>query len=77
MPRSLSEIGRDIIYDWKKVNYAALPYLSAMRHMSTIDDKYYRDDAKDIILRFLSNASSWRGEKAKSIKKELKEICGV
>jgi hypothetical protein len=28
-------------------------------------------------LYFLSNASSWRGEKAKAIKAELKKIAGV
>jgi hypothetical protein len=35
------------------------------------------DTAKSIVLYFLSNASSWRGEKAKSIKAELKKMVGL
>ena len=37
-----------------------------------IKDKYFFDDGKDIVLYFLANAQTWRGEVARSIKKELK-----
>ena len=70
--RKISEIASEIKMDWKKVNFAARPYLDAMLSIDTIQDKYYFDDARSIITYFLCNASSWRGEKARQIKAELK-----
>lgn len=70
--RKISEIAIEIKMDWKKVNFAAKPYLDAMLSLKTIEDKYYFDDARSIVTYFLCNASSWRGEKAKAIKAELK-----
>jgi len=55
----------------RKVNYAAKPYLQAMYGLNSISDNYGCDSAKSIIAYFLCNASSWRGETAKRIKKEL------
>jgi hypothetical protein len=73
--RSLSTIATEIRKDWgSKVNYAAKPYLSAMAGLDSIDDQYGYDDARGIVLYFLSNASSWRGETAKRIKAELKAL---
>jgi hypothetical protein len=72
--RKIYEIAHDIKSDWKKVNYAAVPYLNAMLELETIDDKYGCDGAKSIILYFLSNASSYRGETAKQLKGELKQL---
>jgi hypothetical protein len=73
--RSLSTIASEIRRDWgSKVNYAAKPYLSAMAGLDSIDDNYGYDSAKSIVLYFLSNASSWRGENAKRIKAELKAM---
>jgi hypothetical protein len=69
--RSLSEIAKEIRQDWQKVNYAAKPYLDAMRTLDSIHDSYYQDDAESIVRYFLSNATSWRGEVAKRVKKEL------
>lgn len=74
MERTLAEISRDIRRDWKKVNYAAEPYLSAMSTMGSIRENYGCDSGKSIVLYFLSNASSWRGDTAKRIKAELKSM---
>jgi len=74
MSRPLYEIAADIRRDWKKINYAAKPYLEAMAALNTIDDKYYWDDAKSVVLYFLANAGTWRGDTAKRIKAELKEM---
>lgn len=71
--RPLSEIAREIKKDWKNPAYAK-PYLDAMLELDKITDKYYADDAKGIVLYFLSNAASWRGEVAKRIKAELKAM---
>ena len=72
MNRPLHEIAREIRSDWKKVNYAAVPYLEAMGTLDQIEDNYYLDSGRSIVLYFLSNASSWRGDVARRIKKELK-----
>lgn len=73
--RPLYEIASEIRRDWgSKVNYAAKPYLSAMSGLNSITDSYGYDDARSIVLYFLSNASSWRGENAKRIKAELKAM---
>lgn len=70
--RKLYEIASEIKRDWKNVNYAAAPYLSAMAQLEDMDDKFYLDDARSIVTYFLCNASAWRGEKARQIKAELK-----
>lgn len=76
--RPISAIARDIRRDWgPKVNYAAKPYLDAMSSLDKITDSYYEDSAKSIVIYFLGNASSYRGETAKALKAELKSIAGV
>ena len=72
MSRPLYQIAADIRADWKKVNFAAEPYLEAMESLDKITDHYYADSAKTIVLYFLSNAGSWRGNVAKATKAELK-----
>jgi len=71
--RPLSNIAHDVKRDWKKVNYAALPYLNAMLQMDKVADNYMYDSGKAIVRYFLANAQSWRGPVAKMIKQELKE----
>ena len=76
--RPLYDIAADIRKDWgAKVNFAAKPYLDAMASLTSINDNYGWDSGKTIVLYFLSNASSWRGETAKAIKKELKAMVGL
>ena len=75
--RPLSVIANEIKKDWKNVYFGAIPYLMAMECLNSINDNYGMDSAKSIVLYFLSNASSWRGEKAKAIKAELKKMAGV
>jgi hypothetical protein len=72
--RSLSDIAKDILADWVTINPYALEYVKAMSQLKSITDKYYADDAKSIVLYFLSNASAWRGPVAKQIKAELKTL---
>lgn len=50
------------------------PYRKAMRELDTITDRYGLDSAYEIVLRFLANATSWRGPDARRIKAELNEI---
>jgi hypothetical protein len=72
--RKISVIAMEIINDWQKVNFAALPYLKAMLSINYFSDSYGYDNGKTIVLYFLSNASSYKGETAKRLKLELKNI---
>jgi translation initiation factor 2 beta subunit (eIF-2beta)/eIF-5 len=72
--REIHEIAREIRADWKKVHYSAVPYLQAMLRLGTLSDSYGYDSAKEIVLRFLCNAGTWKGETAKKVKAELKSM---
>jgi hypothetical protein len=74
MNRSISTIAREIRRDWIKPNFAAVPYLEAMAYLETLQDKYYYDSADSVVRYFLSNATSWKGDKARAIKAELKAM---
>jgi len=77
--RNLSEIAWEIQNDWitrkgQKIVTSALPYLNAMKSLDSVDDAYGLDSGRSIVLYFLANASAWRGEKAREIKKELNKM---
>lgn len=78
--RPLFVIAAEIKRDWRdknglsKVYFGAVPYLDAMSRLDTIGDRYGEDPAKDIVVYFLSNAATWRGDTAKRIKAELKAL---
>jgi len=74
MNRSISSIARDIKRVWVKPYFGAKPYLDAMLSLNTINDTYIYDDAKTVIMYFLANASTFRGNDAKILKAELKEL---
>jgi hypothetical protein len=71
--RPINVIAQDIRKEWKNVHYAAKPYLEAMHILVDKYSTYGYDTAHGIILRFLGNASAFRGEKAKQLKAELKQ----
>lgn len=74
--RTIRAIALDIARVWpsqgKGVNYAAAPYLDALRQLNTCADRFYGDSAESCILYFLRNASTFRGPDAKRLKDELK-----
>ena len=72
--RTLIEISKEIKQDWKNIYFGAKPYLDAMSTLESINNNYYQDDGKTVVLYFLSNASTWRGEVARRIKKELNSM---
>tara|TARA_R100000773_G_scaffold15001_1_gene13715 strand:+ start:1045 stop:1275 length:231 start_codon:yes stop_codon:yes gene_type:complete len=72
--RQINEIAAEIKSDWKKVYFGAVPYLNAMQSINSINDNYGLDSAKSVVTYFLANAGTWRGENAKRIKKELKDM---
>lgn len=74
-PRRLRDIAREIREDWgSKVNYAARPYLDAMTTLNTVQESYFEDSGRSIVAYFLANAGSWRGDTARRVKAELKEM---
>ena len=75
--RALYEIAEEIRRNWKSPHYAAVPYLEAMGGLLSIDDAHGFDSAKSIVLYFLSNASTWRGDVARRVKAELRTMAGV
>lgn len=70
--KTVSQIAREIRQNWAKPYFGAVPYLNAMLY-----ENYGFDGEKSIVLYFLSNASTYRGEIAKEHKKQLKEIVGI
>jgi hypothetical protein len=75
--RTLAAIATEIRQTWPKPYFGAVPYLKAMSQITSIGDKYGAEDARDIVIYFLSNATTWRGEAARRIKAELKAMAGL
>ena len=72
--RPLHTIAAEIGRDWQKPYFGAVPYLQAMRTMRSVNDNYGHDSGKSVVLYFLANAQTWRGETARRIKAELKSL---
>lgn len=69
--RTVAEIAQEISRVWKKVYFGAVPYLQAMQTLNSVDDAFGCDTGRSVVLYFLSNATTFRGEDARRIKKEL------
>ena len=72
MTRQINEIAQEIKADWKNVYFGAEPYLEAMGSLRSIDDAYGLDTGKSMVVYFLANAGTWRGDTARRVKAELK-----
>jgi hypothetical protein len=75
--RPIYEIAEEIEREWPKVWFGARPYLDAMHSLTNITDNYMYDSGKSVVLYFLSNAATWKGEAARRIKAELKAMAKV
>ena len=71
-PVAIREIAYAIEKDWVKVSPYAQPYLDAMKQLDDVGDNYFADTGVSVILYFLANASTYRGENAKAYKELLK-----
>lgn len=84
MTRPLSQIAREVrtsmleqAQGYKKPKTLeqafpyAMPYLDAMLQLHSIEDNYYYDSGRSVVLYFLANANSWKGDTAKALKAEL------
>lgn len=74
--RTWGEIAREIHKTWNKVYFGAVPYLEAMATLTTSDknEPYLFETAESIVNYFLANATTWRGEDARRIKAELRNM---
>ena len=75
--RPLHAIANEIARDWAKPYFGAVPYLGAMRTLGGIDEDYGYDSGRSIVLYFLANAGTWRGDTARRVKAELKAMAGA
>jgi hypothetical protein len=76
--RKIHQIAQDIKTEWgNKVYFGAKPYLDAMFSLEDKNSMYFMDSADSIVRYFLANASTFRGEKAKALKAELKQVIGM
>jgi hypothetical protein len=76
-PRSLMKIARDIkSSEWYRGNSSiyARDYIEAMSYLNSINDTYGLDTAESVVRYALSNLSTWRGDQARAIKAELKDL---
>lgn len=74
MTRRISEIAREVVRDWPQPYFGARPYLGAMLAIDKISDHYGADSGESIVAYFLSNATTWRGETARRVKRELNKM---
>jgi hypothetical protein len=74
MTRPIYEIASEIRNDWKRPYFGAEPYLDAMFSLNSIDDNFMFDSGRSVVLYFLSNANTWKGETARRVKAELKAM---
>jgi hypothetical protein len=72
--RRICEVAAEIINVWEKPYFGAVPYLQAMLCLVDKNDKYGLDSAESIVQYFLGNANTFRGEDARRLKLELKEL---
>jgi hypothetical protein len=71
---TVSEIARAIARDWKTINPYASEYLNAMLSIENVEETYYADSAKSVVMYFLANAGSYRGDSARAYKALLKAM---
>lgn len=80
--RKIYQIAQDIQTTWKAqskngIYFGAKPYLDAMFSLEDKTSMYGMDSADSIVRYFLANASTFKGEKAKALKAELKQVIGM
>jgi len=76
--KDVSALAWIILKSWKpKIYFGAVPYLDAMRSMTSFDEPYGADSGRSIGMYFLSNATTYKGEQARLVKAEIKRRLGL
>ena len=76
LKRSICDVAHEILSDWATPHPFAKPYLNAMLALRLPTDRYIAEDGHSIVAYFLANASTYRGERARALKAELRAIIG-
>lgn len=71
---TVSEIAHAIAQEWVTINPYAAEYLNAMKEITDINSNYYADSSKSVVMYFLANAGSYRGDNARAYKALLKAM---
>jgi hypothetical protein len=76
MSRPLYQIAQDIEQECSSKDWYvyAEAYVTPMQSLVSIEDNYFDDTAKSIVAYALCNLTSWRGDKAREVKAELKAL---
>ncbi len=74
--RPISEITREILREWKNPYFGFKPYGEAMLHLTDATTPYLYETGADILPYALSNMQTFKGDKARRLKGELKEHYG-
>jgi len=65
----LHQLARMVRREWgSKVYFGAVPYLDALGGVETAGDFFGLDSAQYLIMYLLSNATTWRGARARQVK---------
>ena len=72
--KPLSYTAEIIRANWTNPSPYAVPYINAMAQINSINDSYYADTANSVVLYFLANAQTWRGDTARLVKAHLKSL---
>ena len=71
--KPLSYVAEVIRANWVNPSPYAVPYINAMAQLRSINDSYYADSAAGVVMYFLANAQTWRGDTARVVKAHLKK----
>lgn len=71
--KPLSYVAEVIRVNWVNPSPYAVPYINAMAQLRSINDSYYADSAAGVVMYFLANAQTWRGDTARIVKAHLKK----
>lgn len=76
--RTLREIALEIEADWHPINnQGAVEALRHMKRMGLITEPYGADsNGAPAVGAFLTNAVGWKGDVARRVKAELRQMCG-
>ena len=72
--RPIYQISEEIQRDWAKPYFGAVPFIEALHAVQSVHDRYGAESVEGLIRYFLANAGTWRGDVARRVKAELKEI---
>lgn len=57
--------------DWPRAYFGARPYIDALLGLTSLDEPYGCETARDVVVGLLANAQTWKGPIARAVKAEL------